>query len=122
VEHVAQVLSLDIHYLFRRRVSRSITAKIVGGISIYAGIIISPIIAIIYFSYRTYVKNLRASAELRESEERYRELFENAKDATYVHDLSGRYTSVNRAAEKLTGYTRAEILGKALFSLFLQNR
>lgn len=49
---------------------------------------------------------------LRESEERYRELFENARDATYVHDLDGRYTSVNRAAEKLSGYTRAEILGK----------
>ena len=49
---------------------------------------------------------------LRESEERYRELFENAKDAIYVHDLSGRYTSVNRAAEKLSGYSRAEIIGK----------
>ena len=90
----------------------SITASVIGGISIYAAIIISPIIAIIYFSYRTYLKNVEASEELRESEERYRELFENAKDATYVHDLSGRYTSVNRAAEKLTGYTRADILGK----------
>jgi PAS domain S-box-containing protein len=49
---------------------------------------------------------------LRESEERYRELFENAKDAIYVHDLSGRYTSVNRATEKLSGYTREEIIGK----------
>jgi PAS domain S-box-containing protein len=49
---------------------------------------------------------------LRESEERYRELFENAKDAIYVHDLSGRYTSVNRAAEELSGYSRAEIIGK----------
>jgi PAS domain S-box-containing protein len=49
---------------------------------------------------------------LRESEERYRELFENAKDVTYVHDLSGKYTSVNRAAEKLTGYKLSEILGK----------
>ena len=53
---------------------------------------------------------------LRESEERYRELFENAKDATYVHDLSGRYTSVNRAAEKLSGYTKGEILGKSFIN------
>jgi PAS domain S-box-containing protein len=90
----------------------SITVDVVGVIGVPAALIISPIIAIIYFSYRTYVKKLEASAELRESEERYRALFENAKDPTYVHDLSGRFTSVNRAAEKLTGYTRAEILGQ----------
>lgn len=55
---------------------------------------------------------------LRESEERYRELFENAKDALYVHDLSGRYTSFNRAAEQLSGFSRDEILGKH-FSNFI---
>jgi PAS domain S-box-containing protein len=53
-----------------------------------------------------------AQADLGESEERYRALFENAKDAIYVHDLSGRYITVNRAAEKLSGFTRNEIIGK----------
>lgn len=53
----------------------------------------------------------RVEAALRESEERYRELFENARDAMYVHDLKGTYTSVNHAAEKLTGYSRDEIVG-----------
>ena len=50
-------------------------------------------------------------AALRQSEERYRELFENARDAMYVHDLKGTYTSINHAAEKLTGYPREEIIG-----------
>jgi PAS domain S-box-containing protein len=49
---------------------------------------------------------------VRQSEERYRELFENSRDAIYVHDLGGRYVSVNPAAERLSGYDREEILGK----------
>jgi two-component system, sensor histidine kinase and response regulator len=53
-------------------------------------------------------------ATMRHSEERYRDLFENAQDAIYVHDLNGTYMSANRAAEELVGYKRSEIIGKNL--------
>src|SRR5262249_26084430 len=48
---------------------------------------------------------------LRESEERYRDLFENADDVIYTHDLQARVTSVNRRAEDVFGYSREEFVG-----------
>ncbi|HEY6121719.1 MAG TPA: PAS domain S-box protein [Pyrinomonadaceae bacterium] len=49
-----------------------------------------------------------AEKSIRETENRYRELFENATDIIYTHDLAGNFTSLNRSGEKITGYTREE--------------
>lgn len=48
--------------------------------------------------------------QLRERERQYAQLFENANDVIYTHDLSGRLTSLNRAAERIVGYTRSEAM------------
>jgi PAS domain S-box-containing protein len=53
----------------------------------------------------------RAAEELRRSEERYRELVENASDMIYTYDLEGNFTSINKAVEVTTGYTREEARG-----------
>jgi PAS domain S-box-containing protein len=51
----------------------------------------------------------RAEDARRESEERYRELFENANDFVYTNDLEWNFTSVNKAGEEIIGYTRDEV-------------
>jgi PAS domain S-box-containing protein len=51
-----------------------------------------------------------AELELLQSNERYRDLVENAHDIIYSHDLEGNYISINRAVELITGYTREEAL------------
>jgi two-component system, cell cycle sensor histidine kinase and response regulator CckA len=53
---------------------------------------------------------IRREEELSQSEERYCELFENANDIIYTHDLAGNFTSINKAAERVLGYSYAEVL------------
>ena len=48
--------------------------------------------------------------ERKRTEERLRDMFEHARDAIYTSDLEGRFTSANVAAERLTGYSREELL------------
>jgi len=61
-------------------------------------------------SQRDITENKRAEQELSKSEGRYRDIVENAHDIIYSHDLEGNYTSINKAGERITGYTREEAL------------
>ncbi|MGH7605152.1 MAG: PAS domain S-box protein [Gemmatimonadaceae bacterium] len=54
----------------------------------------------------------RAHHELARSESRYRHLFEDASDAIMTFDSLGRFTSVNDAGERISGYRRDELIGR----------
>jgi two-component system, cell cycle sensor histidine kinase and response regulator CckA len=55
-----------------------------------------------------------AAEALRNSEERYRTMLEQAADAVILHDSNGRIIDVNRKACQSLGYTREELLTKSI--------
>jgi len=59
----------------------------------------------------------RADEALRESEARYRELFERASDMIYTTDVSGIWRALNPAALRLLKYAEEELLGQSQFDL-----
>ena len=56
----------------------------------------------------------QAEDALRESEERFRKIFNNTKDAIFVEKPGGSFVDVNEAACRMLGYTKKELLGKAV--------
>jgi two-component system, cell cycle sensor histidine kinase and response regulator CckA len=62
-------------------------------------------------------ERLRSEAALRESEVRYRELFENATDLIATTDLDGRITDANHAFTASVGYRLEELVGKPITEL-----
>jgi PAS domain S-box-containing protein len=58
---------------------------------------------------RLYEEEREVAEQLRASEERYRELFENAHDAIWLHDLQGNIIAANKSFVGLTGYSLGEL-------------
>lgn len=57
------------------------------------------------------VENLRLYGEVKESSIKYWDLFEFSRDILFTINLEGRLTSVNKAAERFIGRTKAELIG-----------
>jgi two-component system sensor histidine kinase DegS len=89
----------------RSAITESIAALIISGLSI-------SLIQMHRGWYRQKKKLHGIKAALRTSQENYEELFTNASDAIWVHDLDGKIIIANKASEKLTGYPPSRLVGK----------
>jgi len=68
------------------------------------------IIELVTATAATAILKARTEESLRESEERFRTLVEQASDAIFTHDMDGRLVDVNERACAILGYSREELL------------
>ena len=57
------------------------------------------------------IEHSRLSGALKKAEEKYSVLAENANDIIFTVDLDAVFLSLNRAAERISGYPREELVG-----------
>jgi PAS domain S-box-containing protein len=86
-------------------------------VGVMAGLILAALAWVVLLRRRvdeqtaTIREQLRREAALKE---RYYELFENANDIVFTCGLRGHLTSLNRAGQRITGYSLPEAIGKNL--------
>ena len=62
-------------------------------------------------TYEDITDRKLAEEKIRESEQKYRTLFDESRDAIYITSREGRFIDVNQSALDLFGYSRKEMLG-----------
>jgi len=74
------------------------------------------------FAYITDIKDRKtAVTQLKNSEEKYRELYENAPNAYFSIKPDQTIKNCNKTAEELLGYSRDELLNMKVFDLYANN-
>ena len=69
-------------------------------------------------SIKNLIRNiLKSNDTIKESEEKYHSLFEQASDAIYVLNFKGDFTQVNNSMCQMVGYTRDELLAMNITEL-----
>jgi PAS domain S-box-containing protein len=100
--------------LVAERDADAVAAEIQREFLVEAGLVVLALL-LLYFALIPVFH--RVTAALAEREERYRSLMEQASDAIFVADESGRLIDVNEHACQILGYTRAELVGKHAMDL-----
>jgi two-component system sensor histidine kinase DegS len=90
---------------FRDALLESLACLVIGALAI-------ALMEVYHQNKRRQERLEKATKELESSRRNYEELFTNASDAIWIHDLEGDITLANEACEKLTGYSVSESIGK----------
>jgi len=71
--------------------------------------------------YKGIIENItdriKTDQVIKESEEKYRNLFHHSNDGIFIHDLQGNIIDINQKAIDLLGYTEKEILSLKVHNL-----
>lgn len=67
--------------------------------------------------FQEITERKRSEKELQENEKKFRSYVENAPDGVLVVNEKGEYLEVNTAAEKITGYSRDELIGTNILNI-----
>ncbi|MBI3233203.1 MAG: PAS domain S-box protein [Bacteroidetes bacterium] len=79
--------------------------------AVLAGFLDVPGLNGIVVNYRDITERKKDEDAIRSAEANYREIFENATDAIYIHEIdTGKLIEVNQRACELTGYTKEGLL------------
>ncbi|MEQ8188053.1 MAG: response regulator [Candidatus Eremiobacterota bacterium] len=75
------------------------------------------------------IEKIESEEALKESENRYKTLFDNASDAIFIHEQEGTFLDVNQVACERLGYTKEELLkmkpldiDTSEYGLYVKNR
>ena len=70
---------------------------------------------------RDITEKRRSEEALRESEEKFRNLFESSMDTIYLSSVEGKFIDINPAGEGLLGYSVDELLELDIIEIYMNN-